>query len=1005
MLFIIDNLSFGRDVSAASIIYLEHDARITCRHGYQGNCRSLENRQQTDTVVGRDFVADKRIRKATARITMPPSTEKMVDSLFLSLGPSLSSPEDDHDSSRCSRQTPWTSSDTQYHQVPPGDQDNEISENSPGCTRQALELNHVPQQTASLVTIKNVPSASKGYLSVPDSANSTKSIDTFNQASTAQQTRYTEPGLARSSTPQSSQCSLEEVGYQHTPSQVDLLAHGGVEGCPTQGDLLRIRWTGLTKLIVFFSIYSTVLSGIFLGIAIARPRWGHRIGTHGAVSYDTATLLNAIIPKSVELTFATTFVAALGQILTRRAFAKSTSTGSHRGISLADASMRLWIMQPGTLFTHWDGAKYAMRTLIGISALVAAIGSAFYTTAAESLVSPKLGFGRNQTLTLFGEVRTSYANVKYLSEACQTPITPAMDSLDAGLTCLQIDFAGNGFRNLDSWLLTWNNKQKPGGTTEESAARPPPVALLYENTTVRGEWVALAGEDMTADSEKHGRLFQNVSMVMPHGGVFHAARSSRNAILQPEDIGGAGEYHLQAVVPAPGLNILCVGTSSEELLPLMQENKTSKAAQWPPNAGGLEGFFGWWDLNLTQGTGAPWFDKLPQEYNTIVNDGYNTSEYGPEWIYMLAKPPNTTITSEYVLCGIRSFQYLDCSTSYHGAQPGGQLSVHCGADGAHGKTYWDLVKDGSKVPLLSSVAKDWRYVGEEWIRAVALTQGISDANAASSRLMTQLIPAWSNGTGANLSPSLPTIGEALGVLAAHTILASSEAAPFVPYSNYTPEESERLSEAPDIKEFEALLSYKDYASRGDRSWKSIFYVILVAVFLQNCFCLVYLWWHFHYYGEVTDYTEPQNLFALAINSPPSHILAGACGGGPSSEMLAKKWCIDMSRPIPSVSRPDEHNGHSQHASNTNRQSTGITHPHFFVRYPEEDNNVQSCSNAQSSHTGPLSAPPSSKHASWTSKFEDTMRRRSRMPRTKSIQNLVVDESPAVAQYMSLIGKQ
>lgn len=309
------------------------------------------------------------------------------------------------------------------------------------------------------------------------------------------------------------------------------------------------------------------------------------------------------------------------------------------------------------------------------------------------------------------------------------------------------------------------------------------------------------------------------------------------------------------------------------------------------------------------------------------------------------------------------------------------------------------------MPLLSSVAKDWKDVGTGWIRAVALTQCITDANASSSRLMTQLIPVWNNETGAKLPPSLPTVGEALCVLAAHTILASSEAAPFVPNSNYTPEESERLREAPDVGEFEALISYKDYALRGDRSWKGTFYVILVAVFLENCFCLVYLFWHFYYYGEVTDYTEPQNLFALAINSPSSHILAGACGGGPSSEMLAKKWCVDMSRPVTSVSRFDEHNGRSQHAANANRQSTGITHPHFFVRYPEEDKNVRSDSNAQSSHTDPLSAPPSSKHARWTSKFEDTMRRRSRMSRTKSIQNLVVEESPAVAQYMSLIGKR
>lgn len=935
----------------------------------------------------------------------------MADSLFLSLEPSLSSSEDEQSPPSCGQQTSWTSQHTQYYRVAPEDQVNVTPPNSPSRTTiQGIELNRVPHQTASLITIKKVPIASRGYLSVPGSTNSAGSMEGLNHDPTAQQTNDAEPGLTRNSIPRSFRCSLEEVGYQHTPSQVDLLAHGTMEGCPTQGDLLKSQWTGLTTLIVLMSIYSTVFSSIFLGIAIARPRWGHRIGTRGAISYDTATLLNALISKTVELTFATTFVATLGQILSRRAFTKSASTSRDQGISLADANMRLWIMQPGTLFTHWDGAKYAVRTILGFSALVAAVGSAFYTTAAESLVSPKLGFGKNETLTLFGEISTTYANVAYLSKACQTPVTPAMDSLNAGSTCLQIDFAGNGFRNLDSWLQTWNSIQKPGvsvGTATDSAARPPPIAILYENTTVHGEWIALAGENMTADSEKHRRLFQNISLAMPHGGVFHAARSPKNSILQPEDMGGAGEFYLRAAVPAPALNILCVGTSSEELSPLMRENETSTAAQWPSNAIKFDEFFEWRDPMLKQGTAAPWFtkNKLPEEYNTIVNAGYNTTEYGPAWVYMLAKPPSTTVTNEYVLCGIRSFQYLDCSTSYHAAQSGGQLSVHCRGDGAQGKTYWDTVKNSKDVPPLSSMAKDWKDVGTEWIRAVALTQGITDANASSSRLMTQLIPAWNNETSATLSPSLPTIGEALGVLAAHTILASSEAAPFVPYSKYTPEESQRLREAPDIEKFEALLSYKDYASRGDRSWKGVLYVILVTVFLQNCFCLVYLLWHFYYYGEVTDYTEPQNLFALAINSPPSQMLAGACGGGPSSEMLAKKWCVDMSRPNPSVSSFNERNGHNHDVSDAHWQSTGITHPHFFVRYPDEHLDVQGDLNPRSSGAGPLPPGPSSKHASWTARFEDTMRRRSKMPRVRSIQNLAVDESPAVAQYMSLTGKQ
>jgi hypothetical protein len=44
-------------------------------------------------------------------------------------------------------------------------------------------------------------------------------------------------------------------------------------------------------------------------------------------------------------------------------------------------------------------------------------------------------------------------------------------------------------------------------------------------------------------------------------------------------------------------------------------------------------------------------------------------------------------------------------------------------------------------------------------------------------------------------------------------------------------------------------------------------------------------------GLVTDYTEPQNLFALAVNSPPSDRLAGSCGAGPEGEMLIVDWYV------------------------------------------------------------------------------------------------------------------
>ena len=43
---------------------------------------------------------------------------------------------------------------------------------------------------------------------------------------------------------------------------------------------------------------------------------------------------------------------------------------------------------------------------------------------------------------------------------------------------------------------------------------------------------------------------------------------------------------------------------------------------------------------------------------------------------------------------------------------------------------------------------------------------------------------------------------------------------------------------------------------------------------------------------VTDFSEPPNLFALAVNSPPSHAFAGSCGGGPTGKQYMVNWFVN-----------------------------------------------------------------------------------------------------------------
>ena len=77
-------------------------------------------------------------------------------------------------------------------------------------------------------------------------------------------------------------------------------------------------------------------------------------------------------------------------------------------------------------------------------------------------------------------------------------------------------------------------------------------------------------------------------------------------------------------------------------------------------------------------------------------------------------------------------------------------------------------------------------------------------------------------------------------------------------------------------------------SGGQHSWQKIFYVVLVAVFVTNVFCLMY----FAINGShITDFLEPQNLFSLSVNSPPSAVLDGSCGGGLGKEQFSASWHI------------------------------------------------------------------------------------------------------------------
>ena len=101
----------------------------------------------------------------------------------------------------------------------------------------------------------------------------------------------------------------------------------------------RKSWLAVSILIL--AIYSTVLSGIWLIIAVVKLPYGSTVSRRG-VPFSTASTLYAAFAKSIELSFVTVFVTFIGQVLSKRAFLQP------RGVTLAEMTMRSWVLQPGS---------------------------------------------------------------------------------------------------------------------------------------------------------------------------------------------------------------------------------------------------------------------------------------------------------------------------------------------------------------------------------------------------------------------------------------------------------------------------------------------------------------------------------------------------------------------------------------------------------------------------------------------------------------------------------
>lgn len=649
-----------------------------------------------------------------------------------------------------------------------------------------------------------------------------------------------------------------------------------------------------TFAVIFLAIYATVMAFVYVVISLIRPSWGFLRTDATVWSPSTATLLCTLVARTIDGAFISIMVVFVGQVLSRRAIASDS-----RGMTIAEMSMRDWIVQPTMLFTNPRSFRYAGASFLGTISFVAAITAYIYTTATSALVSPVLLYDGAKTKLMYGDVLTSYGDVQYIAANCKTPITTSQDPANSALTCLNIELSGQGYTNLNGFMENWSNEATNGSDLLKwMENRPIPTSNLYQNTTAIGNWVDTQYSDMSQSYLKYGRIINNITMTMPHAGIFAAARHEKNNIDQPVGLAGAGAYEIHAAVPGPTVNVMCVNVEQDELAPLVYtrfpnsevENNTlgipdwlvpkyysewASSTPWPENdiygnATVLDDVFRWGE---EYGRQRPAFAMYPIVFNTVLDSSRN---YTTDSQYILAK---SNSTSDYTLCSLRSFLNPNCSTVYDVGSEAGKLTSQCNVLG-------DRFAYNAVIPNApTSLSKDWVDVANSLVTSMSLNDGINAANASIARFLTQMIA-----TEPSLSPISPSIAEALAVAAGSTLLLSTLGSPFVHYWDYN---QPTLNTAM-LGKFSASMSQELYISSYEQQWQKMLYIPLFIMFfgslLLTCY-FVYEFFMIEKRGLVIDYTEPQHLFTLAVNSPPSRLLAGSCAGGPKGRQLDYPWHI------------------------------------------------------------------------------------------------------------------
>lgn len=257
-----------------------------------------------------------------------------------------------------------------------------ISSESSRANRSSMS----PLQHESYNNMQTIPDNGEPVFSAPSTAamsGSTRFDDSFNTSYKSQR-MHQDSRTSLQSGHAPSLYAKSDAGLLSVRSKYnDFTPH---QNCQSHKTHKRGRCSWVPATIIFLAVFSTVFSAFFLGIALKKPRYGRYIRTGGSLTPSSAAFLTSLFAKLIELSFVTVVVAFIGQALARRAFKLERA----RGVTLAEMSMRTWVMQPGVMVTNWESVRYAGISILGVIAFLAALLGILYTSAATALVQPQL---------------------------------------------------------------------------------------------------------------------------------------------------------------------------------------------------------------------------------------------------------------------------------------------------------------------------------------------------------------------------------------------------------------------------------------------------------------------------------------------------------------------------------------------------------------------------------------------------------------------------------------